>query len=92
MSHYNSDLQPKHAVIASAIWKIPGNLYSLGKACDVWLQKRYNAEGRRASCQWSRSGGREPETEVQRLARAIRKHEPKPKRQKLPKAATKRKA
>jgi hypothetical protein len=76
MSHYNSDLQPKHAVIASAIWKIPGNLYALGKACDAWLQKRYNAEGRKTSNQWTRTS----------------KIQPKPKRQKLPKAAGKRKA
>jgi hypothetical protein len=83
---YESDLMPKHAVAATAVWRVPSNLYSLGKACDEWLQKRYNAEGRKTGNHWTRTGGREPETEVQRLARAIRKHEPKPKRTKAKKS------
>lgn len=84
-SMYESDLMPKHAVAATAVWRVPSNLYSLGKACDAWLQKRYASDGRKTGNHWTRTGGREPESEVQRLARAIRKHEPKPKAKKPPK-------
>jgi hypothetical protein len=73
----NDELNIRDAVICRAPYRVPGNLYKLGKACDEWLQKRYALEGRKVGNHWTRTGGREPETEVQRLARAIRKRKAK---------------
>jgi len=76
MSNFDFEFDPKQvAVSTEAGYRVPSNLYMLGKACDAWLQKRYNAEGRKwTSSQWAKSGGKAPETATQQLARKIRAH------------------
>lgn len=76
MSNFDFEFDPKQAAVSTeAGYRVPSNLYMLGKACDAWLQKRYNAEGRKwTSSQWAKSGGKAPETATQQLARKIRAH------------------
>ena len=75
MSDHDFEFDPKSITVScEAGYRVPGNLYMLGKACDQWLQKRYATEGRKFGTVWGKSGGKAPETEVQRLARKIREH------------------
>ena len=79
----NDDLNIRDAVICHAPYRVPSNIYKLGKACDEWLAKRYAAEGRRAGIHtWKKADGYKPpaperESKTRKLALAIRKHNPK---------------
>jgi hypothetical protein len=79
----NDDLNIREAVICHAPYRVPSNIYKLGKACDEWLAKRYAAEGRRAATYtWKKVDGYKPpaperEAKTRALAQAIRKYNPK---------------
>jgi hypothetical protein len=79
----NDDLNIRDAVICHAPYRVPSNIYKLGKACDEWLAKRYAAEGRKTSTHtWKKADGYKPpaperEAKTRALAMAIRKHDPK---------------
>jgi hypothetical protein len=88
----NDDLNIRDAVICHAPYRVPSNIYKLGKACDEWLAKRYASEGRRAAINtWKKADGYKPpaperEAKTRKLALAIRKYDPKtPKPVKPPK-------
>jgi len=97
----NDELNIRDAVICRAPYRVPSNIYKLGKACDEWLQKRYALEGRKpAAHTWKKADGIRPpapelEARTRKLALAIRKHvakaEKAPKPVKLPKAVKPRK-
>ena len=79
----NDDLNIRDAVICHAPYRVPSNIYKLGKACDEWLAKRYASEGRRAAINtWKKADGYKPpaperEAKTRKLALAIRKYDPK---------------
>lgn len=79
----NDDLNIRDAVICHAPYRVPSNIYKLGKACDEWLAKRYASEGRRAAIHtWKKADGYKPpaperESKTRALALAIRKYDPK---------------
>ena len=79
----NDDLSIREAVICHAPYRVPSNIYKLGKACDEWLAKRYAAEGRKTFTHtWKKVDGYKPpaperEAKTRALAMAIRKHDPK---------------
>jgi hypothetical protein len=79
----NDDLNIREAVICHAPYRVPSNIYKLGKACDEWLARRYAAEGRRAATHtWKKVDGYKPpaperEAKTRALAQAIRKYDPK---------------
>ena len=79
----NDDLNIRDAVICHAPYRVPSNIYKLGKACDEWLAKRYASEGRKGPPHtWKKADGYKPpaperESKTRKLALAIRKHNPK---------------
>lgn len=88
----NNDLNIRDAVICHAPYRVPSNIYKLGKACDEWLAKRYASEGRKVPTHtWKKADGYKPpaperEAKTRKLALAIRKYDPKaPKPVKPPK-------
>lgn len=90
----NDDLNIRDAVICHAPYRVPSNIYKLGKACDEWLAKRYASEGRKVPTHtWKKADGYKPpaperEAKTRKLALAIRKYDPKaPKPAKPPKLA-----
>jgi len=81
--HNLAEFDPRQATPSvTAGYRVPGNLYKLGKACDEWLQKRYALEGRKVTNQWYKSGQHKPpavDSATKALAVRIRDHRPKPK-------------
>jgi hypothetical protein len=79
--HNLAEFDPRQAMPSEvAGYRVPGNLYKLGKACDEWLQKRYALEGRKVTNQWYKSGQHKPpavDSATKALAVRIRDHRPK---------------
>jgi len=88
--HNLAEFDPRQAMPSEvAGYRVPGNLYKLGKACDEWLQKRYALEGRKVTNQWYKSGQHKPpavDSATKALAVRIRDHRPKSKSKSKPKA------
>lgn len=80
--HNFTEFDPRQATPSEvAGYRVPGNLYKLGKACDEWLARRYALEGRRpATSQWYKTGQPKPpvpDSATKALAIRIRDHRPK---------------
>lgn len=93
------EFHPKHAHLSTeGGYRVPSNLYKIGKACDEWLARRHALEGRRpAICQWKKATEyrppepeRDAERKIKQLAREIRRHVPESKAQKAKRKSSRR--